>query len=204
MWSTLGEAELKSKRHRPPSRALGLDRVTWRRGGHGARARLRAGVKLLRASRHSCFWDREELAAEVLRARGIYQWPNSFSTIPIVWASTEMGIISQSRWKEQPQDMVTNPSPKIQKPKLRHGLKTTWNIWNWRCPPKSRQHASQPHSQIKGLIAGCSFTYSDLFLQRMWEFTLKDVCTMQLLKQKLKVKPGFQWTQLLPWSNMLD
>ena len=71
-------------------------------------------------------------------------------------------------------------------------------------PPKSRQHASQSHSQIKGLITGCSFTYSDLFLQRMWEFTFKGVCTMQLLTQKLKVKPGFQWAQLLPWSNMLN
>ena len=167
-WSPLREAELRSKRHRPLSRALSLGGVTWGRGGHRARARHRAGVKLLRAPRHSCFWDREKLAVEAVRGGDAYQWPNSFTTIPIVWASTEMGIFSQSCWEEKSQDMVTNQSPKIQKPKLRHMVWKPDEIFEiGDVPPKSVQHGSHPQRPIECLIADCSFIYSDLFLWRM-------------------------------------
>lgn len=168
-WSALREAELRSKRHRPLSRALSLGGVTWGRGGHRARARHRAGVKLLRAPRHSCFWDREKLAAEAVRGGDIYQCPNSFTTIPIVWASTEMGIFSQSCGEEKPQDMVTNQSPKIQKPKLRHMVWKPDEIFEiGDVPPKI--HATWFSSSETNRMLNCS-----LFIYLFWSLSMKDV-----------------------------
>lgn len=53
-------------------------------------------------------------------------------------------------------------------------------------PKKSMQYGSHPQRPIECSIVGCSFTYSDLFLQKMWEFTVIDVYTIKLLKQKSK------------------
>lgn len=50
------------------------------------------------------------------------------------------------------------------------------------------QYGSHPQRPRECSIAGCSFTYSNLSLQKIWEFTIKDVNTINLFKQKLKIK----------------
>lgn len=53
---------------------------------------------------------------------------------------------------------------------------------------KSMQYGSHPQRPRECSIAGCSFTYSNLSLQKMWEFIVKNVSTIKLFKQKLKVE----------------